>query len=64
MQQLLLFFAATYRRVFKFEHPPLHDPVAVAYVIAPQLFEVRGVGCGAGVHVTCHVPFPAAIEGA
>ncbi|KXZ50426.1 hypothetical protein GPECTOR_16g600 [Gonium pectorale] len=41
VQQLLLFFADTYRRVFNFEDPPLHDPVAVAYVIAPQLFSVR-----------------------
>lgn len=27
------------RRVFHFEHPPLHDPTAVAYVIAPHLFK-------------------------
>jgi inosine-uridine nucleoside N-ribohydrolase len=38
---LLLFFAETYKRVFRFEHPPLHDPCAVAYVIAPELFEVE-----------------------
>ncbi|KAL4513671.1 hypothetical protein Ndes2526B_g05026 [Nannochloris sp. 'desiccata'] len=38
---LLLFFAETYKRVFKFEHPPLHDPCAVAYVIAPELFTVE-----------------------
>ncbi|KAG2425076.1 hypothetical protein HXX76_013985 [Chlamydomonas incerta] len=41
IQELLLFFADTYKRVFKFDDPPLHDPVAVAYVIAPQLFECR-----------------------
>ncbi|GLC42326.1 hypothetical protein PLESTB_000659200 [Pleodorina starrii] len=41
IQQLLLFFAETYKRVFRFEHPPLHDPVAVAYVIRPDLFECR-----------------------
>ncbi|KAG2452151.1 hypothetical protein HYH02_003183 [Chlamydomonas schloesseri] len=41
IQELLLFFADTYKHVFKFDDPPLHDPVAVAYVIAPQLFEVR-----------------------
>ena len=38
---LLLFFAETYKRVFKFEHPPLHDPCAVAYVIAPEFFTVE-----------------------
>lgn len=41
VQQLLMFFADTYRKVFKFEHPPLHDPCAVAFVIAPELFQVR-----------------------
>lgn len=40
VQQLLMFFAETYQRVFKFEHPPLHDPCAVAFVIAPELFQV------------------------
>lgn len=29
------------RKVFKLTHLPLHDPMAVAYVIAPQLFEVH-----------------------
>ena len=37
---LLMFFATTYRDVFGFDDPPLHDPCAVAYVIAPQLFKV------------------------
>lgn len=41
VHDLLLFFAGTYREVFNFEHPPLHDPCAVAYAIAPQLFETR-----------------------
>lgn len=36
---LLEFFAATYREVFKFEHPPLHDPVAVVHVLRPELFQ-------------------------
>ncbi|GFH08835.1 pyrimidine-specific ribonucleoside hydrolase, partial [Haematococcus lacustris] len=31
----------TYRSVFGFIHPPLHDPCAVAFVIAPHLFKVR-----------------------
>lgn len=30
---LLTFFGDTYREVFGFEAPPVHDPVAVAYVI-------------------------------
>ena len=38
-----MFFADTYADVFRFEDPPLHDPCAVAYVIAPHLFKV-GVG--------------------
>ncbi|KAI7845743.1 hypothetical protein COHA_000659 [Chlorella ohadii] len=41
MVDLLMFFADTYRTVFKFEDPPLHDPCAVAYVIAPQLFKTE-----------------------
>jgi purine nucleosidase len=35
--ELMTFFAATYREVFGFEAPPLHDPVAVARVIDPSL---------------------------
>lgn len=31
--ELMTFFASTYRRVFGFEHPPVHDPIAVAQVI-------------------------------
>ncbi len=34
---LLTFFAATYRDLFDFAAPPLHDPVAVARVIDPTL---------------------------
>lgn len=37
---LILFFKASYYNVFHFENPPLHDPLAVAYVIDPSLFEV------------------------
>ncbi|MFI6102020.1 nucleoside hydrolase [Lentzea sp. NPDC051213] len=36
-EELMTFFAATYREVFGFEAPPLHDPVAVARVIDPSL---------------------------
>ena len=35
--ELLTFFAASYRRVFGFDAPPLHDPVAVARVIDPAV---------------------------
>eukprot|EP01126_Amoeba_proteus_P041490 TRINITY_DN4465_c0_g2_i9.p1 TRINITY_DN4465_c0_g2~~TRINITY_DN4465_c0_g2_i9.p1 ORF type:complete len:289 (-),score=38.02 TRINITY_DN4465_c0_g2_i9:95-961(-) len=39
--EALIYFEETYRKVFGFEDgPPLHDPLAVAYVIAPELFEV------------------------
>jgi inosine/uridine nucleosidase len=38
---LLDFFAATYLRVFGMAAPPLHDPLTVAYVIAPHLFDVE-----------------------
>jgi len=36
---LLRFFEETYSKVFNFQHPPLHDPVAVAYVINPEIFK-------------------------
>lgn len=39
--ELLTYFAKTYKTVFGFDHPPLHDPCAVAYVIAPELFDVE-----------------------
>jgi inosine-uridine nucleoside N-ribohydrolase len=35
------FFAATYEGVFGFGAPPLHDPVAVAAVLDPDLLETR-----------------------
>ena len=41
MHKVLLFFAQTYRDVFSFEHPPLHDPLAVFYVACPEAFKVR-----------------------
>ncbi|KAK2080338.1 hypothetical protein QBZ16_000191 [Prototheca wickerhamii] len=40
MYDLLHFFQSTYKEVFGFDNPPLHDPCAVAYVIAPELFKV------------------------
>ncbi|CAI5516802.1 unnamed protein product, partial [Closterium sp. Naga37s-1] len=38
---LMHFFARTYLEVFGFQHPPLHDPCAVAFVIAPTLFKTE-----------------------
>jgi purine nucleosidase/pyrimidine-specific ribonucleoside hydrolase len=35
--ELMTFFAGTYRREFGFEHPPVHDPVAVAWVLDPSI---------------------------
>jgi purine nucleosidase/pyrimidine-specific ribonucleoside hydrolase len=39
----MTFFASTYRRVFGFEHPPVHDPIAVAAVIDPALLRTVAV---------------------
>jgi len=50
---LLMFFAATYANVFGFHSgPPLHDPVAVAYVLAPELFVTEM----ARIDVECESP--------
>eukprot|EP01062_Namystynia_karyoxenos_P071555 TRINITY_DN67129_c0_g1_i1.p2 TRINITY_DN67129_c0_g1~~TRINITY_DN67129_c0_g1_i1.p2 ORF type:complete len:379 (+),score=126.93 TRINITY_DN67129_c0_g1_i1:75-1139(+) len=38
---LIRFFKDTYRRVFKFEAPPIHDPCAVAAVLRPDIFELQ-----------------------
>lgn len=40
MHKLLMFFAHTYKEVFDFEHPPLHDPLAVFYICCPSAFMV------------------------
>ncbi|ADG89289.1 nucleoside hydrolase [Thermobispora bispora] len=37
--ELMTFFGGTYRRLWGFEAPPLHDPVAVAYVIDRSVVE-------------------------
>ncbi|MEV0300704.1 nucleoside hydrolase [Streptomyces prasinus] len=39
--ELLDFFGATYKEAQGFEHPPVHDPCAVAYVIDPSVMTVR-----------------------
>ena len=41
--ELLDFFARTYRDVQGFDAPPVHDAVAVAYVIDPAVLHVRRV---------------------
>jgi inosine-uridine nucleoside N-ribohydrolase len=38
---LLEFFAGTYKRIYGFDAPPLHDPVAVAVVMEPALLKTR-----------------------
>ena len=40
---LLVFFADTYRSVFGFSAPPLHDPCAVAAVIDPSIVHTRAM---------------------
>ncbi len=39
--ELLEYFASTYRNVFGFDAPPLHDAVAVAAVLEPTLLKTR-----------------------
>ncbi|MFF9899462.1 nucleoside hydrolase [Streptomyces longispororuber] len=39
--ELLDFFGAMYLKEQGFEHPPVHDPCAVAYVIDPDVMTVR-----------------------
>jgi inosine-uridine nucleoside N-ribohydrolase len=38
---LMRFFATTYRDVFGFAAPPVHDPCTVAYLARPDLFTTR-----------------------
>ncbi len=38
--ELLEFFGEAYRRQQGFQHPPVHDPCAVAFVIDPSIMEV------------------------
>jgi inosine-uridine nucleoside N-ribohydrolase len=37
----LEFFAGTYRKIHGFDAPPLHDPVAVASIIEPEILKTR-----------------------
>ena len=41
--ELLLFFAETYRKEHGFAHPPLHDPLTIAYIIDPSKFVVESM---------------------
>ena len=43
-QELLAFFAQTYRDVFGFDDgPPVHDPCAVLFALEPSLFDTKHV---------------------
>ena len=39
VKEIILYFSDTYRSVFSFKDPPIHDPCAVYYVAQPQHFE-------------------------
>jgi len=39
--ELATFFTSTYKRVFGFEAPPIHDAVAVAAVVEPGILKTR-----------------------
>ncbi|MFF5082425.1 nucleoside hydrolase [Actinoplanes sp. NPDC000266] len=41
--ELMTFFAGTYRQVFGFDHPPVHDPIAVAAVADPSILRTAAV---------------------
>jgi inosine-uridine nucleoside N-ribohydrolase len=49
---LLEFFAGTYERIYGFDAPPLHDPVAVAAVLEPKVLKTRPMR----VDVECDSP--------
>ena len=53
--KLLHFFAATYKHEFEFDFPPVHDPLAVAYVIQPDLLKTKR----AKVDIEVHSPLTA-----
>lgn len=38
---LLKYFAHSYKEVFSFDHPPIHDACAVFYVLHPEAFKVK-----------------------
>ncbi|MER6997649.1 nucleoside hydrolase [Streptomyces sp. NPDC000410] len=50
--ELMTFFASTYRRLWGFEAPPLHDPVAVARVIDPEIVHCADASVAVELHGT------------
>ena len=61
LDELMHFFEESYKKVFGFDHPPLHDPVAVFYVMLPAMFKTKrmrvDIDCGqlcAGTTVCDH----------
>ena len=61
LDELMHFFEESYKKVFGFDHPPLHDPVAVFYVMFPAMFKTKrmrvDIDCGtlcAGTTVCDH----------
>ena len=40
IKEIILYFSDTYRSVFSFEDPPIHDPCAVYFVAQPHHFQV------------------------
>lgn len=34
-----MFFRESYKTTFDFDDPPLHDPLTIAYILRPDLFE-------------------------
>lgn len=55
--KLPAFTQDTYKEVFRFEDPPLHDPCAVAFAAEPLLFKV-GAACAADFMLRCHLHAP------
>ena len=56
VELLLTYFETTYKEVFKFHAgAPLHDPCAVAAVIAPELFQVWWLEPRPAVLTLCRV---------
>jgi inosine-uridine nucleoside N-ribohydrolase len=61
LDELMHFFEESYKKVFGFDHPPLHDPVAVFYAMFPGMFKTKrmrvDIDCGqlcAGTTVCDH----------
>lgn len=46
VNDLLTFFAKTYKDVFGFDGPPIHDACTIAYLINPSIFELKHVHVG------------------